>query len=401
MLKCTRLACLLVVSSLVLYLCVCPAAGLAQGYPQQAEGAAVLPDDWPQAITVPGMEGVIGLVQGDNTISYSIRVLSQDASSIYFQVSAFCVSNPASGYAILHVPARPLMGVIDTSKKSLQIDFSPLSSGLESVEAIDKADVNKVLMQDRSTMVLSTVMSLESASSKVRFSISDMSLMQPDGVLDEFSLPGPVPAILDPATCRLYTVAFDEMANVLQQNFIYAQQDTLSVVNEVTVVNVINVAGFGGIPWGGYYGGYDGFYGGFVPYDDPLPLPAPHHVSPLRVPDGVHVHKGGHGGGHDDAVKHGPARPPSKDEGVKQTAHEKQDKPKTATRTVPEKIKPGGKPVGGQPKAPASKGAIAKQNPHQAKGPKAGAPARQAAPKKQSSPPKSSNKAPAKGSRHR
>lgn len=403
MLKRMRPACILVVLLFVLYSCYGLAGGLAQGYPQPAEGAVVLPDDWPRTITVQGMEGVTGLVQGENTISYSIRVLSQDAGSIYFEVRAFCVSNPASGYAILHVLETPLMGVVDTSKKSLQIDFSSLPAGLKSVEAIDKADVNRVLLQDSSSMVLNTVMSLESEGPKVRFSISGISLLQPDGVLDEFSLPGPVPAILDPATSRLYTVAFDEMASVLQQNFIYAQQNTfLSVVNEVSVVNVVNVAGFGGLPWGGYYEGY-GYYGG-LPYDDPLPLPAPRHASPLRVPDDVHVHKGGHGGGHGDIARHGQAKPPVRNEGMKQTAPARQDKP--AARAAPEKINPGGKPVDGKVKTPAPKGVIAKHNPAPAKSAKAGAPAtRQAAPKRQSSPTKPSSKATgkatAKGGRHR
>ncbi len=291
--------------------------------------AGVLPDDWPQALGVPGMEKVTGLVRGDNNVSYAIKVLSQDAGKVDFQVKAFCVYNPESDYAILHVLDRPLMGVIDPDKKALQIDFAPLDTGLESVQTIDKADVARVLLQQPDTLVLNTVMAVQSADqSQVRFSISDMSLLQPDGTLDEFALPGPVPAVYSPDTDRFSTVAFNELTNVLQQN--YVQQNTyISVVNEVNVVNMINVADFGGfggyglggygggLPFGGYggyggggglpYGGYGGGYGGapygdvggygggapysgITPYSDPLPMSAPAPISPVSVPDNVQVY---------------------------------------------------------------------------------------------------------------
>jgi len=187
----TRLACALAAISLVIILyAACPAA----------LGQQALPDDWPQTISVPGMEKVTGLVQGENNLSYSINIISEDSGKINFQVNAFCVYNPASDYAMLHILEKPLPGVVDQDKKTLQIDFSPLDSGgLKSVSIIDKADVSKVLMQDKSSLVLNTALSVDSMDeSQVRFSISDMSIMQPDGVLNDFSLPEPVPAYLQP-----------------------------------------------------------------------------------------------------------------------------------------------------------------------------------------------------------
>ena len=265
-----------------------------------------LPDDWPQTITVTGMEQVEGLVQGDNNISYSINIISQDSSGINFQVNAFCVYNPVSDYAILHIPNKPLMGVIDQDKKTLQIDFSPLSAGVKT-EIINKADVDKVLMQDPKSLVLNTVMTVESTdSSQTNFDISDMSLLQPDGTLDQFSLPGPLPAVYSPSTDRFSTVGFNELANVLQQNYVSVQQNTyVNVVNVVNQVNVVNVANFG--DYGGYdgyggYGGYDGYgdgsCGNFMPYTDPLPMADPQPVSPLTVPNGVPVYDSGKMHGH-------------------------------------------------------------------------------------------------------
>lgn len=312
--------------------------GQQQGYAQASSQA--LPDDWPQPLSVPGMEKVTGLAQGDNNLSYSVRIVSQDGGKVNFQVKAFCVYNPVSDYALLHVLDKPLMGVVDPDKKTLQIDFSPLAAGLKSVEIIDKADVDKVLLQEPDSLVLHTVMSVQSMDpSQVKFSISDMSLLQPDGVLNEFSLPGPVPALYDPATARFSTVAFDELTNVLQQNYVYVQQNTfISVVNQVNVVNVINVVdfggfglgGWGGVPYGGYggyggipYGGSCGYgyggapYSGFMPYSDPLPLAESRPVLPLTVPDDVPVYGAKHAAHPADQTTPASARLPKKDRPTK------------------------------------------------------------------------------------
>ncbi len=315
-----RSACVVAALSYVIYLlaaCACAQGSygnvpLSQGL--QQGNVRALPGDWPPPLSVPGMEKVTGLVQGDNNLSYAVRVISQDAGKVNFQVDAFCVSNPESEYAILHILDKPLMGVVDQEKKTLQIDFSPLATGLSSVEVIDRADADRVLLQRPDTVVLHTVMAVQSMdSSQVKFSVTDMSLLQPDGVLDEFSLPGPVPAVFDPVTARFSTVAFDEMTNILQQNIVYVQQNTVinvvNVVNQVNVINVVDFGGFGcggwgGVPFGGYggypglgYGGYGGCggygeyggapYGGFMPYSDPLPLAAPQPAPPLAVPDDV------------------------------------------------------------------------------------------------------------------
>ncbi len=307
--------------AIALAMILCAACAAAQQYSSQA-----LPDDWPQTISVPGMEKVTGLVQGENNLSYSINIISEDSGKINFQVNAFCVYNPTSDYAMLHILDKPLPGVVDQDKKTLQIDFSPLDTGLKSVSIIDKGDVSKVLMQDKNSLVLNTAMAVDSADeSQIRFSITDMSLMQPDGVLNEFSLPEAVPAYYSPETDRFSTVAFDEMANVMQQNYVLIQQNTyVNVVNIVNEVNVINVVGFGGFGgyggWGGgmpyygdnfggyggygdYYGGYGGcgdyyggYGGGYRPYCDPLPLVNPGPVPPLGIPDDVPVYRARHSG---------------------------------------------------------------------------------------------------------
>jgi hypothetical protein len=63
----TRLACVMAVIALAMILCAaCPAA----------MGQQALPDDWPQTISVPGMEKVSGLVTGENNLSYSINIIS-------------------------------------------------------------------------------------------------------------------------------------------------------------------------------------------------------------------------------------------------------------------------------------------------------------------------------------
>ncbi|BAI60655.1 hypothetical protein MCP_0583 [Methanocella paludicola SANAE] len=309
----TRLACVFMAITLAMLLCA--ACSAAQQYSSQA-----LPDDWPQTISVPGMEKVTGLVQGENNLSYSINIISEDSGKINFQVNAFCVYNPASDYAMLHILNNPLPGVVDQDKKTLQIDFSPLDTGLKSVSIIDKSDVSKVLMQDKNSLVLNTAMAVDSADeSQVKFSITDMSLMQPDGVLNEFSLPEAVPAYYSPETDRFSTVAFDEMASVMQQNYVLIQQNTyVNVVNIVNEVNVINVVGFGGYGgWGCGYGGgipysgcgygdyggyggcgdyYGGYGGGYAPYCDPLPLVNPGPVPPLGIPHDVPVYRARHSG---------------------------------------------------------------------------------------------------------
>ena len=290
----TRYASLLAAFSILIFTCAVPAAM------QLADGAGQgLPDDWPQTITVAGMGQVEGLVQGDNNISYSINVISQQGSDINFQVNSFCVYNPVSAYAILNVPDKPLMGVLDQDKKSLQIDFSPLSAGVQT-EIIDKADVDKVLMQDSKSLILNTAMTVDSTdSSGTDFSITDMSLLQPDGVLDQFSLPGPIPAELSPDTDRFSTLGFNELAGVLQQNYVCTQENTyvnvVNVVNEVNVINLVNCGDYGGY---GCYGGDDGFggcdaYGGYAPCNDPLPLANPAPVAPFSIPGDVPVYHGG------------------------------------------------------------------------------------------------------------
>lgn len=268
--------------------------------PAQSNAQQYLPADYPPTISVPGLD-MTGLVQGDNNISYAIKVISQDENSIYFQVKAFCVYNTQSQYAILHILSKPLMGVIDQQKNTMQIDFSQLTDNIDSIRVIQVSDVDQVLMQSNDVVVLNTVMAMDSSDgSTVRFSISDMSLLEPNGVLNDLALPGPVQGIYDVGDSRFSTVAYPEMANLFQQNFIAVQQNTfINVVNQVNVVNVINVVdigGFGcgyGYPYGGYggYGGY-GYGGGFVPCVDPLPLPyADEYIgSPLRVPERVHVY---------------------------------------------------------------------------------------------------------------
>ncbi len=314
-----RLACVMVAFSYVIFSCAAGACaqwtgsygnvpltqGPQQGYP--AQSSAALPDDWPRALSVPGMENVAGLAQGDNELSYAVRIISQDGDKVNFQVEAFCVANPTSEYAMLHILDRPLPGVVDPEKKTLQIDFSPLAASPASVEIIDKADVDKVLMQEADVLVLHTVMSVQSMDrSQVKFSLSDMSLLQPDGVLNEFSLPGPVPAVFDPMTYRFSTVAFDEMTSVLQQNYVVIQQNTvINVVNVVNQVNVVNVVDFGGFGCGGWapyggcgyggwpgmgYGDYGGYGGGFMPCLDPLPLAPPCAAPPLTIPDDVPIY---------------------------------------------------------------------------------------------------------------
>ncbi|HEY3421681.1 MAG TPA: hypothetical protein VGK13_00885, partial [Methanocellaceae archaeon] len=180
----------------------------------QTDAQQYLPSDWPQTIDVQGLD-MTGLISGDNNVSYAIKVMSQNDNTINFQVQAFCVYNSQSQYAILHTLKAPLSGVIDRQKNTLQIDFSQLPQAIDSIKVIDAGDVDKVLLQSKDLMVLNTVMSVDSSDgSAVKFSISDMSLLQPDGVLNDLAIPGPVQGVYDTGDSRFSTFAYPELANL-------------------------------------------------------------------------------------------------------------------------------------------------------------------------------------------
>ncbi|WP_230740782.1 hypothetical protein [Methanooceanicella nereidis] len=233
-----------------------------------------LPAGYPETVSLPGMESIVGIIDGENRVSYGINVLSKEQNYIPFNVKSFCVYNDQSDKAILHSLNTPLKGVIDVEKNTMMIDFSSFEDSLGSVDVIDKKDMNSMLMKNTDDMILNTVMSLDSVEQdKVNFKISEMSVLEPDGVLDDFMLETPVTAVYDAGNDVLSTVAFNELVNVFQQNFVSVQQNTfISVVNQINVLNQINVISpilsppyIGPFPFYGGYGGYGG-YGYGQPY---------------------------------------------------------------------------------------------------------------------------------------
>jgi hypothetical protein len=106
------------------------------------------------SLTIPGLEGFQGFVEGENQISLATYMVSQDQGRLYFEVVGIALSNPYSPQCTVYTLNSPLMGVMDQSANTIQVDMSNLAAAVGSAGTIDKSSLYSALRTNENVFVI-------------------------------------------------------------------------------------------------------------------------------------------------------------------------------------------------------------------------------------------------------
>lgn len=247
----SMLAALSVVCSLILSVPIITqhSAGAPPGDTRDVSSPYAAASYGAQSLSIPGLDGLDGFVRGENQISLATYMVSEDGDQLYFEVVGLALSSPDSPQSTVYTLSKPLMGVLDCSASTIQIDMSGLAASLGSGGTIDKADLYSALRSNTETYILNLDAAYDSTSDdQVIFDVDSASFISPDGTQDTYSLQAPVQLAIDTATYRMSFPSFPQLTDDM-------------------------------------YGGYDSYIGGGYSSVGPVSYPVPVPVAaPVAVP---------------------------------------------------------------------------------------------------------------------
>ena len=160
-------------------------------------------------LTIQGLEGLQGFSSGENRLSLAIQPVNQQGGQLFFQVVGFAISSPASGQSAAYALKTPLMGVLDQSQNTLQIDLSSIGTAISSAGYVSSANVYDVLRSDPSIMVIDIDMNYANTDNLLTiFDVNAITMITPDGNARVFQMQQPTQLVIDAMSYRIYMVTF-------------------------------------------------------------------------------------------------------------------------------------------------------------------------------------------------
>jgi hypothetical protein len=216
-------------------------------------------------VNIPGLEGLNGFVSGENQISLATYMASQDGDKLYFQVVGLAISNPDSPESTVYTMNKPLMGVLDRSANTIQIDVSDIASSVGTGGTIDKSTLYDALRANKDVFVIDLSATYQdTADNRITFDVNSVTLVKPDGTQDLFSLDQPMQLVIDTVTYRMSFPVFPELTNDMYDCYDNYVAGVYTEVLPVAVPVIVPVA----VPV-------------LVPVYVPVPIPVAPCVGPL------------------------------------------------------------------------------------------------------------------------
>ncbi len=185
------------------------APGIAQQFTSIPYGA-----DGLQPVSIPGLDGLQGFVAGENQISLATYMVSQDGDQLYFEVVGMAVAGPSSPQSTVYTFNKPLMGVLDRSQNTAQIDMSGLAASVGTAGTIDKASLFDALRTDANVFIINLDATFAGTDGdQALFDVDSVSFIAPDGHQDLFALQQPMRLVIDTVTYRMSFPVFPQLAD--------------------------------------------------------------------------------------------------------------------------------------------------------------------------------------------
>lgn len=204
MLKITdRSITLTIFSIFILLAIVSPAqfTGIASARGPQASDSGKSPD----VMVISGLPDFQALAYGRNILSIAAVPVSQQDNKMTIKVTGLAVSYPGTAPAVVYTLSEPMSGALDLSQNALRVDLTNFNTAASGAEHIDKSRVNHALQTKANTMIIEVTMDYKSLQgSEAIFRAGSISLIRPDGQMQNYALELPKQLIIDGDSMRLY-----------------------------------------------------------------------------------------------------------------------------------------------------------------------------------------------------
>jgi hypothetical protein len=185
------------------------------------QSAAVDDDPPPQMavddsdiLIIPGAEGIKGFTTGANRLSLAIIPVAQKNNQLTFQVIGFAIGSPETGAMAVYSLSKPLMGVIDPSQNTLQVDLSKIDDVIDEAGFIDSSQLYATMRTGPEVAVIDIDMDYQGTEGpQMVFSVNSLDIVPPDGQMQTFSLREPTQLVFDALSHRMYTVAVPQLVD--------------------------------------------------------------------------------------------------------------------------------------------------------------------------------------------
>ncbi len=220
------------------------AQGVAGGNYVEGQSAAedyvpppVAAVDGSDILIIPGAEGIKGFTTGANRLSLAVIPVSQQNNQLTFQVIGFAVGSPETGAMAVYSLSKPLMGVIDPSQNTLQVDLSNLDDVIDEAGFLDSSQLYETMRTSPQVSIIDIDMDYQGTEGpQMVFNVNSVDIVPPDGQMQAFSLQEPTRLIFDALSHRMYTVAVPQFVDTFSNLYTAASPEVMPVVYSQPVI---------------------------------------------------------------------------------------------------------------------------------------------------------------------